>query len=137
MATLIDLIPSPTGVVKGPLMPTPNSLNVSSVLSGSHSFVLSKAFCPAKTSTQSIFLSLLYAFSTAASKTFFDAGHISIPIPSPSINGTVGLSVSKDSLVASIAFIKSILLRFSTTYCFFHCFSNFSWRFNYCCSSRC
>ena len=44
MATLIDLIPSPTGVVKGPLIPTPNSLNVSSVLSGSHSFVLSKAF---------------------------------------------------------------------------------------------
>ena len=41
IATLIDLIPSPTGVVNGPFIPTPYSLNVSKVLSGSHSEVVS------------------------------------------------------------------------------------------------
>src|SRR5699024_3840562 len=35
----------------------------------------------------------LYAFSTAASRTFFAAAQNSGPVPSPSINGIIGCSV--------------------------------------------
>ena len=94
-------------------MPTPCSSMVSNVCLGSHSETLSKAFWPAKTSIQFIFLLPLYAFSTTASKTNCEAGHISIPIPSPSMNGIVGLSVSKDSLVLLIALLSSFLSKFS------------------------
>ena len=51
-----------------------------------------KAFSPAKTSSHSIFLFPSYAFSTAESKTRTAAFQISLPMPSPSINGIIGLS---------------------------------------------
>ena len=38
---------------------------------------------------------------------------MSIPIPSPSINGIIGLSVSKDFLVSEIAADNSSLFKFS------------------------
>jgi hypothetical protein len=54
-ATLRDVIPPPTGVVNGPLIPTKYSLKASRVSSGSQFPVLSNAFSPAKTSFHSIF----------------------------------------------------------------------------------
>ena len=66
--------------------------NASSVASGSHSPVWSNAFWPARTSFQAIFFLPPYAFSTAASMTNCDARQMSGPVPSPSMNGMIGLS---------------------------------------------
>ncbi len=50
METFSDLMPPPTGVVRGPLMATLNSRAASRVSSGSHSPVTSLPFSPAYTS---------------------------------------------------------------------------------------
>ena len=47
-------MPSPTGVVSGPLMLTTYFLRASTVASGSHSPVAAKAFSPARISSQSM-----------------------------------------------------------------------------------
>ncbi len=52
-ATLRLRIPPPTGVVRGPLMPTRCSRNASSVSDGSQSPVSRNAFSPARTGTHS------------------------------------------------------------------------------------
>src|SRR5206468_2326648 len=83
-------MPPPTGVVNGPLMPTRNSRNASTVSSGSHSSNLSFAVWPAKTSNQEIFFLPPKAFSTAASNTRSLAAQISGPVPSPRMNGMTG-----------------------------------------------
>ena len=90
-ATFRDLIPPPTGVVRGPLIDTKPFLMASRVASGSHSPVLLNAFSPARTSLQWICFSPPYAFETAASTTFIITGLMSTPIPSPSMKCIVGL----------------------------------------------
>src|SRR6266568_8636386 len=91
-ATLSERMPPPTGVVSGPLMPTRNSRNASTVSSGNHSSNLSFAVWPAKTSNQEIFFLPLKAFSTAVSNTRSLAAQISGPVPSPRMNGITGWS---------------------------------------------
>ena len=59
------------------------------VSSGNQSPVSLKAFSPARTSFQEIFLP---CFSAAASMTFWAAGQMSTPVPSPSMNGMMGSS---------------------------------------------
>ena len=54
-ATFSDLIPPPTGVVSGPLIPTRYSLNASTVSSGSQLSNLFFAVSPANTSNQATF----------------------------------------------------------------------------------
>src|SRR4029453_18243280 len=93
-ATLIDRMPPPTGVVNGPLMDTTYSRNTASVSSGSHTsrpYTLVD-FSPANTSIQAIFFLPPYAFATAASTTLIITGVMSTPVPSPSMNGTIGWS---------------------------------------------
>src|SRR5438094_10065826 len=82
-------MPPPTGVVSGPLMPMRYSANVSTVSSGSQLPVSLKAFSPASTSFQAI---RLPDFPAAASITSCAAGQMSTPVPSPSMNGTIGSS---------------------------------------------
>ena len=77
-------MPPPTGVESGPLMETRNSLNASSVSSGSHSPCWVWASSPAKTFIHETFRSPPYAFSMAASKTRTEARQMSGPVPSPS-----------------------------------------------------
>ena len=81
-------MPPPTGVVSGPLMPMRYSRNASTVSSGSQSPVSSNAFWPASTSFHSI---VLPCFAAAASSTSCAAGQMSTPVPSPSMNGMIGL----------------------------------------------
>ena len=85
-------MPPPTGVVSGPLIATLNSVSASSVSRGSHSPETSCAFSPAKTSIQAIPRAPPYDFATAASTTCRVAAQMSGPIPSPSMNGTMGRS---------------------------------------------
>ena len=54
-ATFNEVIPPPTGVVRGPFIPTKYLLNESRVSWGSHSPVWLNAFSPANTSNHSIF----------------------------------------------------------------------------------
>ena len=82
-------MPPPTGVVSGPLMPIRCSRNPSTVASGSQSPVASNAFWPARTSFQAI---VLPCFAAAASNTSCEAGQMSTPVPSPSMNGMMGSS---------------------------------------------
>src|SRR5438552_17680805 len=91
-ATFSDRMPPPTGVVSGPLMPTRYSRNASTVSSGSQLFDCLKLFSPAKTSIHAIFFLPPYAFATAASITRTLARQMSGPVPSPSMNGMIGLS---------------------------------------------
>ena len=90
--TFSERMPPPTGVVSGPLIETRNSSNASTVSCGSQSPVFACAFSPANTSIHAIFRSPPYAFSTAASNTRTDARQMSGPVPSPSMNGMIGLS---------------------------------------------
>src|SRR4029077_10759412 len=85
-------MPPPTGVVNGPLMPTRYSRNASTVSSGSQLLDCLKLFSPANTSIQAIFFFPPYAFATAASMTRTLARQMSGPVPSPSMNGMIGLS---------------------------------------------
>src|SRR5262245_31471148 len=89
--TLSERMPPPTGVVSGPLMPIRYSLNVSTVSSGSQLPVSLNAFSPASTSFHSIALPCFFA---DASRTSFAAGQMSTPVPSPSMNGMMGLSLT-------------------------------------------
>src|SRR5580704_17803477 len=84
-------MPPPTGVVNGPLLATRNSRTASTVSSGSQLSNFALAFSPANTSYHATRRFPLYAFSTAASNTRRDAFQISRPVPSPSINGTIGV----------------------------------------------
>ena len=86
-------MPPPTGVVKGPLMPTIYSRKAVNVSSGNHVFSPYTVFdfSPANTSNHSIDFVPPYAFATAASNTFTEAAQISGPVPSPSIKGIIGL----------------------------------------------
>ena len=70
-------------------MPMRWSRNASTVLSGSQSPVSLKAFSPARTSFQAMVRPCLAA---AASKTRREAGQMSTPVPSPSMNGMMGSS---------------------------------------------
>ena len=54
-ATFNERMPPPTGVVSGPLMPTRNSLNASTVSSGSQLSNLFLAASPANTSNHATF----------------------------------------------------------------------------------
>src|SRR4051812_36837532 len=87
-------MPPPTGVVMGPLIATEYSRTASSVSRGSHSSgpYTRVDFSPAYTSIQWIRREPSYDFSTAASTTSFITGVMSTPMPSPSMNGTIGLS---------------------------------------------
>src|SRR5215470_7615317 len=85
-------MPPPMGVVSGPLMPTRYLRNASTVSSGSQLLNFLKLFSPAKTSIQAIFFLPPYAFCTAASITRTLARQMSGPVPSPSMNGIIGLS---------------------------------------------
>src|SRR6185437_11516354 len=89
--TLSERMPPPTGVVSGPLIETLNSANASTVSSGSQLSNALKDFSPAKTSIHAMRRSPPYAFSTAASNTRTDAAQMSGPVPSPSMNGMMGL----------------------------------------------
>src|SRR5665213_1006120 len=91
-ATFKDRMPPPTGVVSGPLMPTKYLRNASTVSSGNQLFDCLKLFSPASTSIHAIFFFPPYALATAASMTRTLARQMSGPVPSPSINGTIGLS---------------------------------------------
>ena len=84
-------MPPPTGVVSGPLMPMRWVRKVSTVSSGSQLPVSSNAFWPASTSFHATFLPYLAA---AASSTSLAAGQMSTPVPSPSMNGMIGWSVT-------------------------------------------
>ena len=89
--TLRLLKPPPTGVVNGPFIATKCSLIEANVPSGNHSPVCLNAFSPARICFQEIFLSLPYAFRTAASNTLIATGVTSWPMPSPIITGIMGL----------------------------------------------
>ena len=91
-ATFNERIPPPTGVVSGPLIDTRKSRAASTVSFGSHSLNVLNAFSPANTSNHATRRFPPYAFSTAASNTRRDAFQMSLPVPSPSINGMIGLS---------------------------------------------
>src|SRR3954470_24839297 len=91
-ATFSDRIPPPTGVVNGPLMPTKYSRNASTVSSGSQLLNCLKLFSPAYPSIHAICFFPPYAFATAASNTRTLARQMSGPVPSPSMNGMIGLS---------------------------------------------
>ena len=91
-ATFSERIPPPTGVVSGPLSETRKSRAASTVSFGSHCLNVLNAFSPAKTSNHATRRFPPYAFSTAASNTRRDAFQMSLPVPSPSINGIIGLS---------------------------------------------
>ena len=82
---------------------------ISNVSLGSQFPVLLKAFSPAKTSFQIIFLFPLNAFSTAASKTLTEAAQISAPIPSPSIKGIIG-SVGTLSLPFLMVIFEPVII---------------------------
>src|SRR3954468_1126930 len=91
-ATFSERMPPPTGVVSGPLMPTRYLPNTSTVSSGSQLLNWVKLFSPAYTSIHEIFRVPPYALATAASSTRTLARQISGPVPSPSMNGMIGLS---------------------------------------------
>ncbi len=91
-ATFKLRMPPPTGVVSGPLIAMRYSLIAAIVSSGSHELNWLKAFSPANTSYQATFFEPPEAFSTAASKTLREAIQMSRPVPSPSMNGMIGLS---------------------------------------------
>src|SRR5882762_236662 len=91
-ATLSERMPPPTGVVSGPLIEIRKSRTASTVSSGNHCLNALNAFSPANTSNHATRRFPPYAFSTAASNTRRDAFQISLPVPSPSINGIIGLS---------------------------------------------
>ena len=92
IVTFRERMPPPTGVVSGPLIATRNSVRASRVSCGSHSPVRSLAFSPASTSIHAIERAPSYALATAASTTRRVAAQMSGPIPSPSMNGTMGRS---------------------------------------------
>ena len=92
-------------------MPTRYSLNASRVSCGSQLPVLSKAFCPARSSVQKILRAPPYAFSTAASNTRTEALQISGPMPSPSIKGITGLE-GTSSLPSRIVIFSPCMLIF-------------------------
>src|SRR5471030_425026 len=85
-------MPPPMGVVSGPLMPTKNSRKASTVSSGSQELNWVNDFSPAKTSIQAIFFLPPDDLATAASMTRTEARQMSAPVPSPSMNGTMGRS---------------------------------------------
>ena len=85
-------MPPPTGVVRGPLIATLNSVSASRVSAGSHSPARSFAFSPANTSIQAISRRPPYALATAESTTCRVAAQMSGPIPSPSMKGMIGWS---------------------------------------------
>ncbi len=98
-------MPPPTGVVSGPLIPIRYSLKVSTVSSGSQLPVSSKAFWPASTSFHAIFLPCLAA---AASMTFWAAGQMSTPVPSPSMKGMMGSSETCSVPSAAVVIFSGI-----------------------------
>src|SRR5688572_7334700 len=105
-ATLIERIPPPTGVVRGPLIETTYSRDASSVSSGSQTFspYTLQDFSPAYISIHTIAFFPPYAFFTAASTTLTITGVMSTPVPSPSMNGMTGWSgtFSEKSLLTEI-----------------------------------
>src|SRR5512140_3358577 len=102
----MERMPPPTGVVRGPLMATEYSLMASRVSSGSQvpSPYIWLDFSPAYTSNHAMARLPLYAFATAASKTSCEARHMSGPVPSPSINGMMGLSGTLSSPPSIVIF---------------------------------
>src|SRR4051794_6553202 len=84
-------MPPPIGVVSGPLIPIRHSLKVATVSSGNQLPVSLNAFSPASTSRHSM---VLPCFLAAASSTSLAAGQMSTPVPSPSMNGMMGLSLT-------------------------------------------
>ena len=72
-------------------MPIRYSLKTSTVSWGSQSPVSLKAFSPASTSFHSMVRPYLAA---AASRTSLAAGQMSTPVPSPSMKGMMGVSVT-------------------------------------------
>src|SRR6266852_2710265 len=96
-ATFSERMPPPTGVVSGPLIATRKSRIASTVSLGSHSLYALNAFSPAKTSNQATRRFPPYACSTAASNTRRDAFQMSRPVPSPSMNGMIGVSGTRSS----------------------------------------
>ena len=89
-ATFSERNPPPTGVVRGPLMPTRFLSIAASVSSGSQLLSRSLAFSPASTSSHAIRRLPPYARSTAASNTRCEARQMSGPVPSPSMKGMTG-----------------------------------------------
>src|SRR5690606_20229190 len=67
-------------------------------------------FSPAYTSFQTISFSPAYAFSTAASNTLCAAAQISGPVPSPSINGIIGLFGVFNTPFSTIIFSPCVIL---------------------------
>src|SRR6266540_4328710 len=104
-------MPPPIGVVSGPLMPIRCSRNASTVSSGSQLPVWSNACCPASTSFHAIFLP---CFAAAASNTSCDAGQMSTPVPSPSMNGMIGSSGTRNVPPDNVIFsgMSGVLLHF-------------------------
>ncbi len=62
-----------------------------SVSCGSQSLTSLNDFSPARTSNHTMRRWPPYAFSTAASKTSWEARQMSRPVPSPSMNGMMGV----------------------------------------------
>src|SRR5207245_7000788 len=81
-----------TGVVSGPLIAILYAFTASSVSFGSHSPAIVFAFSPARTSNHASRRLPPYDFATAASNTRTLARQMSGPVPSPSMNGTIGSS---------------------------------------------
>src|SRR6185437_2589885 len=100
-ATLSERKPPPTGVVSGPLMATRYFEIAETVSSGSHVLSTFFDFSPASTSYHAIRRVVPYALRTAPSSTSCDARQMSGPVPSPSMNGTMG-SVGTDNLPSRI-----------------------------------
>ena len=83
-------MPPPTGVVSGPLMAIRCRRIASKVASGNHSPACSFAFSPARISVHATWRSPPYVRVTASSNTSLAARQMSGPMPSPSMNGTIG-----------------------------------------------
>ena len=96
-----ERMPPPTGVESGPLIDTRNSRSASIVSSGSHSPVFSTLFSPAYTSIHATRRSPPYpSRRTAASNTRCEARQMSGPVPSPSMNGTIGRFGTRSALAS-------------------------------------
>ena len=92
-------MPPPTGVVSGPLMPTRYSRNASSVSSGSQFAGLLERLLAGEHFEPLDLRAAAVRLRTAASNTRTLARQMSGPVPSPSMNGMIGL-IGHDESVA-------------------------------------